>query len=90
VNFVMAPSTANFVQTNVIGRLRATDMDAAAVMGAVNVLMASVDLAVCRNLVLHQCLETLVAAHAHQLKHAAAMVVAQEMALASASDFFSR
>lgn len=53
MNFVMVPSMANFVKTSVIGRLHATDMDAAGVMGAVNVLMATVDLAVFRNLVLH-------------------------------------
>ena len=64
-------------------------MDAAAVMGAVNVSMAITDKAVIRLYVQHQFLETLVALRAGQLKIAAATVDVWGMALASASDYLS-
>ena len=89
MNFVMVPSTANTVPTNVTGKLHVTDMDAAAVMGAVNVSMAITDKAVIRLYVQHQFLETLVALRASQMKIAAATVDVWGMALASASDYLS-
>ena len=90
MNFVMAPSTANTVPTNVTGKLHVTDMGAAEVMGAVNVMIAILDLAVISLYVQHQFLETHVALRAIQQKIAAATVVVWGMALASASDYLSR